>query len=146
MSKPQYAKLAGIDFSAAAFAAAACGGFLSLFSDAFAKGATWSGLNPSGGGPGFLLLLTAGIISLLVFRRACPRRSVQFDIFWSAVFAFVSGGILWLYIIFLSNLPAEAAPPLVSGVVGSYFVPRVVVSVLQDTWARADGTAHAEAS
>lgn len=134
-----------LDAGAAFIAAVSCGGVLALFADAFSRGATWSGLNPNGGGPGFVLLLITGGVSVAAFRKVLPEGSVTTDVLWSALFALLCGGLLWLIARVLDRLPSESVAPLVSGVVGSYFVPRVVVFVLQDTWTRAEGTARVEA-
>jgi len=47
----------------AATTAILCTGTVALFQDQFARGATLSGLNPDGGGPGFILLLIAGVVA-----------------------------------------------------------------------------------
>jgi len=93
-----------------------------------------------------LLLIATGIVSLASFRKAVEEHSVLFDVLWSAVFASVCGTFFVTSTLLLDRLPSESVPPLASGIVGAYFVPRVVISVLQDTWARAERDAQFEAS
>ncbi|MEO1583769.1 MAG: hypothetical protein AAFR96_04255 [Planctomycetota bacterium] len=144
VSAPRAYNSIALDTGSALAAACVCAVILAVFADGFANGSTWSGLNPDGGGPGFLLLLCTGAISLATFRRACPEGSVTTDVLWSAIFALACGGFLWALTLLLDRLPADSVPSLVSGVVGSFFVPRIVVSVLQDTWSRAEGAARVD--
>ncbi|MEL6795842.1 MAG: hypothetical protein AAFO89_03370 [Planctomycetota bacterium] len=146
MTKGIRIKAVVIDVIAAVCAVASCVGILSFFADAFTRGATWSGLNPGGGGPGFLLLIATGVVSIVSFRRAVAENSVLFDVLWSAAFAALCGLFFVASTALLERLPTESVAPLASGIVGAFFVPRVVISVLQDTWARAEREAQPETS
>jgi hypothetical protein len=121
-----------------AVAAGICLTWIVLFPSSFADGATWSGVNPDGGGPGFLLVVSSGAVSF--FGRSTWERSasVARAVVFAAAVSGVCGGSLWIMLSMSGTLPSDAVPPIVSGVVGSYFVPRVVVAVLDDTWSRAE--------
>lgn len=106
------------------------------FSERFASGATWSGVNPGGGGPGFLLLLPGVLAALAVNYVAVTRTSLMLIVVVSAAGSMVCGAVFLGGTSVLSGTPLDEVMPLVSGVIGSYFVPRVVVAVLNDTWSR----------
>jgi len=124
--------------------AAACGislaatGWLVLFSDRFERGATLSGLNPDGGGPGFLLILTSGIISALLRPKtrggtAPPRWTARLI---DASLVAVSTGVLSYVLMRIT--PALALierEPIVSAIAVSAFVPRVIAATLEPVWA-----------
>ncbi len=124
-------------FAGAVGAALLSVGFLQIFSDAFSQGFTWSGLNPDGGGPGFLLLLSACGCSLLTALPSFARRTPIEAIVEAALAATAAVLSLLLF----SSLLLENPPPLApvaSGVFGAFFVPRVVLAVLSHTWSEAE--------
>jgi FtsH-binding integral membrane protein len=123
---------------AAVLAAVCCWMVLGLFPERFARGATLSGLNPDGGGPGFLLLLTAGILSLIARTEWTRSLSVRAAVVEAATLAALCGVVLGSL---LSLVPPSglAVEPIVSGVVAAFFVPRVCASVVQLIWRDAEG-------
>ena len=122
-------------------AGSACIVPLVLFASEFERGATWSGLNPGGGGPGFLLLLSCALISFLV-RSSWVRSLPPMKATLQAAFAAALCGAVFIGLVRgVGAVPSDAAIPLASGVIGSFFVPRVVVAVLNDTWSRAEAAA-----
>lgn len=126
------------------FLAVLCGallpvGILVFFADRFGSGATWSGLNPGGGGPGFLLLAAPAMVSLFVrskwFRSLSAGRATALAACGAAACGTIfASTISWLA---LPELNVEINP-LTSGVVGAFFIPRVVVAVLNDAWSLAE--------
>lgn len=127
-----------LDVIAVGLAVFVCLAWLLIFEERFTHGATWSGLNPSGGGPGFLLLLTAGGLSF--FLRSDLAKSLEplKTTLHSGVLAAICGFGFWWVVQAWSGLPSEAMLPLTSAVVGAFFVPRVVASVLNETWKQAE--------
>ena len=120
--------------------------WLVIFADGFAEGMTWSGLNPDGGGPGFLLLVSVGMISFFGrsgFEKSC---SAVGAILIAVVASALCGVVVFTLVNLTGTLPVESTPALVSGVICSYLVPRVVVAVLDDTWSRAEGQEPARVS
>ncbi|MEM6552841.1 MAG: hypothetical protein AAF750_12045 [Planctomycetota bacterium] len=129
-----------LDLLAIALTIVVCPAWLVIFEEQFSRGATWSGLNPSGGGPGFLLLLTAGGLSLFCrSQRAKSMKPLPTTLHAGTLSALCGIGF-WLIAGRWSALPGEAMLPLSSSIVGAFFVPRVVVSVLNDTWNHAEMT------
>ena len=128
------------DLAAVILSAGFCTAWLWLFADRFAVGATWSGLNPNGGGPGFLLLASAGCSSFFLRSSRARSLSAIAATIHTAAMAAVCGLLFYASSRLLLSLPDHVLPPLMSGVIGSFFVPRVVVSVLNESWQ------HAEAS
>lgn len=116
----------------APLAAAGIGGASLIFwREAFAEGATLSGLNPTGGGPGFLVVLPAVAAGLLVGFVNGGRRT-----FWMGLVEGIALGCvvgLAAFLIASSNLPPEfpSIYPLVSSMGISFLVARVVVAALQ---------------
>ena len=108
--------------------------WLLLFADGFQIGSTLSGLNPGGGGPGFLLLLTAAGFGLLgrsqSVRGAQPARATL-----EAIPGALMAGLL-LFLLAHYGLPSGIAlEPITSGVIAAFFVPRVIAAVLAHAWA-----------
>ena len=122
----------------ALLAAVLCVACLAVFGDAYSRGLTWSGLNPGGGGPGFLLLLTAAGCSFLVR----PRWVRALGPVLTVVEAAASAGIaaLILSLLMRSGLTDSVIPtaPVVSGVFGAFFVPRIVLNILHHAWREAE--------
>ncbi|MEN0020295.1 MAG: hypothetical protein AAF747_05375 [Planctomycetota bacterium] len=111
---------------------------LAAFAEEFATGATWSGLNPTGGGPGFGLLLGTGCASLFVrssWVRSMPALNATA---FAAVMSAACGALFYIFASRISAFDSIELAPLTSGVIGSFFVPRVVVAVLNETWSRAE--------
>ncbi len=121
---------------ATAVAAGAIGPWiwLLLFADRFASGLTLSGLNPDGGGPGFLLLLTAGMASLLVRPGASRRAPIMLAVIESSLLAVAAGAGLWLLLELGAAPPGVPIEPVISGVIAAFLVPRVVESTLHAAW------------
>jgi hypothetical protein len=102
-----------------------------VFLDAFSRGATASGLNPGGGGPGFLLLLPpaiAGLVSGLWGR--------QYDgVLFAVAFGVFGGGLVAASVFSMLSLvtPSDFPPisPLATSAGVSFVVARVVVGALQ---------------
>ena len=122
-------------------AAAASASALWMVSARFEQGATWSGLNPDGGGPGFLLLLPAGVVSLFIRSRWVRGLATAPGAVEAAVGAAFCGVLFYAAAASFTGLSSDEVIPLASGVAGSFFVPRVVAAVLNDTWSRADAAA-----
>jgi hypothetical protein len=112
-----------------------------IFADRFANGATLSGLNPSGGGPGFLLLIPVAAASFFFRSQWVRRLSAIAGTAQAAVAAVICGAGFVIVSKILVPTPLDLVIPLASGVAGCFFVPRVVISVLNETWSRADATA-----
>lgn len=134
-----------VELALPVIAGTACSLTVLMFAGGFANGATWSGLNPNGGGPGFALLLISGIGSLAAARFGVLRFAPASLLVFALTAAFC-GGIFWLLLSQFAAIPPDVRPPLVSGVVGSYLVPRVVASVLHDTWSRAESVSLPDVS
>lgn len=122
---------------AAALAALLGWGTVHAFADRFADGATWSGLNPDGGGPGFVLLLAAALCSLAArpawVRRLAPVPAVVESVA-STIACAAAAALLF------SSAPPYAGidvTPFVSSIAGAFFVPRVVAAVLEHAWSHA---------
>ncbi len=105
-----------------------------VFADRFADGATWSGLNPNGGGPGFLLLIPVAAVSFFLRSQWVRRLSVTGATIVAAIGAAICGGTFVLVAEALADVSVGAVMPLASGVVGSFLVPRIVIAVLNETW------------
>ena len=119
-------------------------GVVFAFASRFESGATLSGLNPGGGGPGFLVLLAAAILSLALRRNVELLRPLPATVNAAVVAAFaaLASGALLEVVPLANNIDTE---PLVSGIAGATFVPRVVAAVLSDAWSRSDETTAAVA-
>lgn len=125
-------------FLAGAATSAVCWMILYIGRDGFAQGSTWSGLNPDGGGPGFLLLLTAAGLSL-GSRTAFVRGLRPMPALFEAVVVSAACGVLFALLLrFVPPFESVNSAPLISGVAGAFFVPRVVMSVLEHAWASAE--------
>lgn len=134
--------------AAPAAAAIACSLTVVAFKDAFASGATWSGLNPGGGGPGFLLLVGSGGLSYVLRTQAHRSLSYVTSLSVSAVGAVLCALVFLGALKYFALADSDALRPLTSGVAGAFFVPRVVVATLQQMWdhgERAPPQATAEA-
>jgi len=113
-----------------AAAGMACAGLTAVLADRFAEGATLSGLNPSGGGPGALLLLIAAAVGL----SQPPLRTRSYSVARigaTLVGAAIAGGVFWAA---LAGVEAGAAidiEPLATGIVGAYAVPQFVRDALR---------------
>jgi len=138
MSTQSTIKQMFIQVGVSVLAGGMCLAWLVVFAESFKDGATWSGLNPNGGGPGFLLLITSGSLSLFMRSRwARTATAIQSIIFAACVSPFC-GLVLWLGIPIGGDLPSGAMTPLISGTVGAFFVPRVVAAVLNEAWTQAE--------
>lgn len=122
-------------------ASGVCAAWLSLFPDRFERGATLSGLNPDGGGPGFLLILSSGVLSLLLK----PKHRVGHDAMgWTArlvdasLTALLTGVLSFVIIGVLPALSGIEREPVVSAIAASVFVPRVIAAVLEPIWSDRD--------
>ncbi|MEM6732495.1 MAG: hypothetical protein AAF658_13130 [Myxococcota bacterium] len=134
--------------AAPAAAAVACSMTVFAFKDGFANGATWSGINPGGGGPGFLLLVGAGGLSYLLRSKAHQSLSYVSSLSVSAIGAVLCALAFLGALKYFALTDSDALRPLTSGVAGAFFVPRVVVATLQQMWdhgERAPPQATAEA-
>lgn len=107
-----------------------------VFAERFESGATWSGLNPGGGGPGFLLLLPGAVAALAV--SFSPKRHLPLMVatVLTGIGSVICGCAFLGGTTYFSGTSLNEVMPLVSGVIGSYSVPGVVVAVLNDTWSR----------
>ncbi|MEM1424389.1 MAG: hypothetical protein AAGH64_10350 [Planctomycetota bacterium] len=146
MQTTGFIKTLAVQTALPVIAAGLCLMWLVVFADAFKVGMTWSGLNPDGGGPGFLLLVTTGLVSFFgrsPYEKTC---SAMRAILIAVCGSIVCGLCLSTLVIFTGTLSEEATPPVVSGVICSYLVPRVVVAVLDDTWKRVDAERRATSS
>ncbi|MEN1705081.1 MAG: hypothetical protein AAGJ54_06150 [Planctomycetota bacterium] len=135
---PRWAMCCQGEFFAAAIAAVTTCIWLGLFSSRFENGATLSGLNQDGGGPGFLILVSTGVIYLL-YRKAFLRSLGPLTQIAVSFISALLGGFLLAGL--LSLLPVSSRidqPPIISAFVGAAFVPRVVAAVLAHSWASAD--------
>lgn len=108
-------------------------GVLVVFQDAFRIGATASGLNPAGGGPGVLLMAPPAVAALLVARWCEPRRLL---LEFRCVLALVATGVLallsLLFVVAGFVLPTDF-PPLASIASASamaWMVPIAVMAIL----------------
>lgn len=120
--------------AAAVGAALACVPWLMAFRDAFATGATWSGLNPGGGGPGFTILLTAGAVSFFTRPRPSTVTRATTVMVHAGFLAAVCGFAFHVVVTSMGLLPSDALSPLTSGVIAAFFVPRAAASVLEESW------------
>lgn len=107
------------------------------FASRFETGATLSGLNPDGGGPGFLILLASGILSLALRRRVEPLAPLAATIN-AVLVAAIAGLTAWLALSLAPSTRSIDLEPIVSAIAGAAFVPRVVAAVLSDAWSRHD--------
>ncbi len=125
---------AGVALVGALAASLACWVVLAVFAQRFERGATLSGLNPDGGGPGFLLLVVTGSIALVTRTRWTRRLGLPAALAEAVVGAsLVGSGLMGLLIV---APPGEIAEePIVSGVVGAFIVPRISAHVLEAAWA-----------
>jgi hypothetical protein len=108
-------------------------GWIALFSERFANGATLSGLNQDGGGPGFLLLITAGTLGLITRSRF----SRSLGTFGALVESSLLGALCGAGLLLALSLrpPGEIeAEPLVSGVVAAFIVARFSASIVEAAW------------
>ncbi|MGD1915102.1 MAG: hypothetical protein ACFCBV_02795 [Phycisphaerales bacterium] len=126
-----------LDVFAAVLGAGVCVIWLLVFQDRFVDGATWSGLNPNGGGPGFLLILSAGCLGFFIRSKTAKSMAALPAILHSAVFAAVCGVCFMLIAPMAVTLPSDMIVSMASAVTGAFFVPRVVSSVLNESWSHA---------
>jgi len=128
----------------AATTAILCTGTVALFQDQFARGATLSGLNPDGGGPGFILLLIAGVVAYFTRPSSQSVLSIAGHTLIGLVYGLLAGG-LFLFSLSLLGLPGETGvSQLVSGVVMASLVPRVIAPVLSWAWSETDHSVSAQ--
>lgn len=104
----------------------------------FEQGATLSGLNQDGGGPGFLLLVLAGVAGLVGSSRWSKSLRGVIAILPAILFAAVVGFAVSSMFAFAPPSDGIAYEPIVSGVVAAAFIPRLVASVLRQSWAEPD--------
>ncbi|MEQ8316350.1 MAG: hypothetical protein RIE77_10775 [Phycisphaerales bacterium] len=126
-----------LDLFAAVLGACVCVAWLVVFQDRFIDGATWSGLNPGGGGPGFLLIVSAGSLGFFIRSKTARTMAALPAIVYAAVFAVACGACFALIASQLVTLPSDMIMSMASAVTGAYFVPRVVSSVLNESWKHA---------
>ncbi len=103
---------------------------LVIWESLFRQGATMSGLNPRGGGPGFLLLLPPAAVGVLTGLTISKRLSFTAHVLESVLVGAAVGLAIWLGARLL--LPAEfpSVEPLASGAGVAYVVSRIVVAAL----------------
>ena len=117
----------------AIIAACLSSGVIALFKEQFAAGLTWSGLNPDGGGPGFLVVIVSGIAGLLARRDASKKMSTARDALESAALAGIFGSLFW-YLLHGSYFAEVKTQPLISGATGAFFVARIASSTVETAW------------
>jgi len=115
-----------------------CAATVGFFANMFSRGATLSGLNPDGGGPGFLLL---GFACLFGYFTRPPVESIL-SVAGHAVLGLAYGlytGVLFLVLLHTTGMTSEiAVHQLVSGIVIASLVPRVIVPVLSWAWSETE--------
>jgi hypothetical protein len=118
---------------AASLASVIVVGVLVVFQDAFRIGATASGLNPGGGGPGFMLMAPPALAALMVARWCEARRVLREFII---VLAVAVPGVLVLPSLLLvlagAVLPPEfpSLASIVSASAMAWVVPIAVMAIL----------------
>jgi Na+/proline symporter len=115
--------------------------FLIGLQDLYREGATASGLNPTGGGPGFLLILPPAIAGLVVGGVIRPTRSFRGGLIEGVLL----GGAVWLVAWALTaiSMPHDFpdVTPLVSTMGIAFFVSRMVVAAFDTHTPDVDGSA-----
>lgn len=96
----------------------------------FREGATMSGLNPQGGGPGFLLLVPPAIAGVLTGLTISKRLGFTTQLLESALVGAAIGLAVWVGA--RSFLPTDfpSIEPLASSAGIAYVVSRIVVAAL----------------
>ena len=123
----------------AAFTAAfACYVVLTALGARFELGSTWSGLNPDGGGPGFLIIIIPCIFSLLSRPSRVRTLRPVAATFEAAFNAAVCGVTLWFFLVLLPPFESPDAAALASASTGGFLVPRIIASVLGHAWSMND--------
>jgi uncharacterized membrane protein YeaQ/YmgE (transglycosylase-associated protein family) len=108
-------------------------GWLALFSERFEQGATLSGLNQDGGGPGFLLLITAGVLGLMTRSRYSRSLGTLGALAESCFFGALAGAGLFLFLT-VRPLGAIEAEPIVSGVIAAFIAARFSATIVEAAW------------
>ena len=108
------------------------------FEKQFSRGATLSGLNPDGGGPGFVLLLIAGIFGFITRPPVDSILSIAGHAVVGLGYGLLTGAVFYFLLHFMGLPDDIAVQQLVSGVILASLVPRVIAPVLAWAWSETD--------